>query len=157
MFGQKKKKAQFNMMGDSRVTCYDFIRRFDELFESYRAADYKLYHRLSEEEMRPKLDQHLEELFTGDVDDANGDMLDSIILASYRESVTNLNVQRLNHKDMNRRLIAKRVSDYADFVRIREERQKDEGDFFLYRREGHSRLYLWHKGKEDGYPRFIHL
>ncbi len=61
MFGQKKKKAQFNMMGDSRVTCYDFIRRFDELFESYRAADYKLYHRLSEEEMRPKLDQHLEE------------------------------------------------------------------------------------------------
>ena len=50
MFGQKKKKAQFNMMGDSRVTCYDFIRRFDELFESYRAADYKLYHRLSEEE-----------------------------------------------------------------------------------------------------------
>ena len=75
--------------------------------------------------MRPKLDQHLEELFTGDVDDANGDMLDSIILASYRESVTNLNVQRLNHKDMNRRLIAKRVSDYADFVRIREERQKE--------------------------------
>ena len=60
-----------------------------------------------------------------DVDDANGDMLDSIILASYRESVTNLNVQRLNHKDMNRRLIAKRVSDYADFVRIREERQKE--------------------------------
>lgn len=52
-------------------------------------------------------------------------MLDSIILASYRESVTNLNVQRLNHKDMNRRLIAKRVSDYADFVRIREERQKE--------------------------------
>lgn len=32
---------------------------------------------------------------------------------------------RLNHKDMNRRLIAKRVSDYADFVRIREERQKE--------------------------------
>lgn len=125
MFGQKKKKAQFNMMGDSRVTCYDFIRRFDELFESYRAADYKLYYRLSEEKMRPKLDQHLEELFTGDVDDANGDMLDSIILASYRESVTNLNVQRLNHKDMNRRLIAKRVSDYADFARIREERQKE--------------------------------
>lgn len=34
-------------------------------------------------------------------------------------------MQRLNHKDMNRRLIAKRVSDYADFVRIREERQKE--------------------------------
>lgn len=30
MFGQKKKKAQFNMMGDSRVTCYDFIRRLDQ-------------------------------------------------------------------------------------------------------------------------------
>ena len=35
--------------------------------------------------------------------------------------------------------------------------RNDEGDFCLYRREGHSRLYLWHKGKEDGYPRFIHL
>lgn len=94
------------MIQELHVTI-SFVALMSYLKGSYRAADYKLYHRLSEEEMRPKLDQHLEELFTGDVDDANGDMLDDIILASYRESVTNLNVQRLNHKDMNRRLIAK--------------------------------------------------
>lgn len=59
------------------------------------------------------------------MDDANGDMLDNIIFGPYRESVPDLNVQRLNHKDMNRRLVARRVSDRADFVRIREERQKE--------------------------------
>ena len=32
-----------------------------------------------------------------------------------------LNIQHLNHKDMNRRLVARRVSDRADFERIRDE------------------------------------
>lgn len=126
MFGRKKKEqAQFNMMDDSRVTVCDFIRRMHCLYESYRPADYRLYSGLSEENMKPKLDKHLEALFAGDVDDANGDMLDNIIFGPYRESVPYLNVQRLNHKDMNRRLVARRVSDRADFERIRDDR-KDE-------------------------------
>lgn len=124
MFGRKK-KAQFNLMDDSRATAYDFKRRNQLLFESYRSVDYRPYHGLCEGEMKPKLDRHLEALLTGDVDDANGDMLDSIIFGPYRESVPDLNVQRLNHKDMNRRLIARRVSDRADFARIRAERQEE--------------------------------
>jgi hypothetical protein len=67
----------------------------------------------------------LEALFAGSVDDANGDMLDNIIFGKYRESVPYLNVQRLNHKDMHRRLVARRISDRADFARIRDERQKE--------------------------------
>lgn len=126
MFGRKKKEqAQFNTMDDSRVTVYDFMRRMQPLFESYRSADYRPYLGLCEEEMKPKLDRHLEVLFAGDVDDANGDMLDNIIFGPYRESVPYLNIQRLNHKDMNRRLVARRVSDRADFERIRDERKEE--------------------------------
>lgn len=126
MFGRRKKKqAQFNMMDDSKVTVYDFKRRMKCLFESYRPIDYRLYPGLNEEEMKDKIDRHLEALFAGDVDDGNGDMLDNIIFGPYRESVPYLKIQRLNHKDMNRRLIARRVSDRADFERIRDER-KDE-------------------------------
>ena len=63
MFGRKKKQAQFNTMDDSRVTVYDFKRRIQCLFESYRSTDYRLYPGLSEEEMKPKIDRHLEALF----------------------------------------------------------------------------------------------
>ena len=126
MFGRKKKEqAQFNTMDDSRVTVYDFMRRMQSLFESYRSADYRPYPGLSEEEMKPKLDRHLESLFAGDVDCANGDMLDNTIFGPYRESVPYLNVQRLNHKDMNRRLAARRVSDRADLERIRDGRKEE--------------------------------
>lgn len=125
MFGRKKKQAQFNTMDDSRVTVYDFKRRIQCLFESYRSTDYRLYPGLSEEEMKPKIDRHLEALFSGDVDDGNGDMLDNIIFGPYRESVPYLNIQRLIHKDMNRRLVARRVSDRADFERIRDERKEE--------------------------------
>lgn len=126
MFGRKKKEqAQFNTMDDSRETVYDFMRRMHCLYESYRPADYRLYPGLSEEEMKAKLDRHLEALFAGDVDDANGDMLDNIIFGPYRESVPYLNVQRFNHKDMNRRLVARRFSDRADFERIRDERKNE--------------------------------
>ncbi len=124
MFGRKKKKqAQFNTMDDSRVTVYDFKRRIK--FESYRSTDYRFYPGLSEEAMNPKIDRHLEALFAGDVDDGNGDMLDNIIFGPYRESVPYLNIQRLNHKDMNRRLVACRASDRADFERIRDERKNE--------------------------------
>ena len=122
MFGRNK-KALFNMMDDSKVVANDFIRRIH--YESYRPADYRLYPGLSEEAMKPKLDKHLEALFAGNVDDANGNMLENIIFGPYRESVPYLNVQRLNHKDMNRRLVACRISDREDIARIRDDRQEE--------------------------------
>lgn len=121
MFGRNK-KALFNMMDDSKVPANDFIRRIQ--YESYRPADYRLYPGLREEVMIPKIDKHLEALFSG-VDSANGDMLDNIIIDSYRESVPYLNDQRLNHKDMNRRLVARKISDRADVARLRKERQEE--------------------------------
>ncbi|HAP20711.1 MAG TPA: hypothetical protein DCR27_05500 [Lachnospiraceae bacterium] len=124
MFGRKKREqGLFNTMDDSRVMVHDFTRRY--LYESYRSVDYRVFHKLCEEEMKPKLDQHLEALIAGEVDDANGDMLDNIIFGPYRESVPELGVQRLNHKDMNRRLAARRTADREDFVRLGSERQEE--------------------------------
>lgn len=124
MFGRKKQEqGLFNTMDDSRVMVHDFTRRY--LYESYRSVDYRVFHKLWEEEMKPKLDQHLEALIAGEVDDANGDMLDNIIFGPYRESVPELGVQRLNHKDMNRRLAARRTADREDFVRLGFERQEE--------------------------------
>jgi len=122
MFGRNK-KALFNMMDDSKVPANDFIRRIQ--YESYRPADYRLYPGLSEEAMKPKIDKYLEALFSGAVDSANGNMLDNIIFDPYRESVPYLNDQRLNHKDMNRRLVACRISDREDIARIRDDRQEE--------------------------------
>lgn len=123
MFGRKKKQAMFNTLDDSRVVVNDFMRRGQ--YESYRSVDYRMYHKLCEEEMLPRLNQHLEALFAGDVDDANGDMLDNIILGAYREAMSDLGIQRQNHKDMNRRLTARRASDRKDFARLREERMEE--------------------------------
>lgn len=107
MFGRKKQEqGLFNMMDDSRVIVQDFVRRY--IYESYRAVDYKPYHRLCEEEMMPRLDKYLDAMFAGEVDSGNEDMLDNIIFGPYRESVPDLATQRLNHKDMDRRLIARR-------------------------------------------------
>lgn len=124
MFGKnKEKQGLFNVMDDSRVEVNDFRRRY--CYESYRPVDYKLYPMLTEEIMIPKLDHHLAELFRGDVDDANGDMLDNIIFSAYREAFSNLGIQRENHKDINRRLIAKRISDREDFIRICDNRREE--------------------------------
>lgn len=126
MFGRKKKeRAQFNMVDYSRITVYDFMRRMDSLFESYRHMDYIPYPGLSQENMKPKLDSHLDALFAGEVDDANGDMLDNLIIDPYRESIPYLRIQYLNHKDMSRRLIARRVSDRKDFERMRDSRMDE--------------------------------
>lgn len=124
MFGKKKKEqGLFNTMDDSRVVVYDFVRRIP--IESYRPVEYKLYHKLRDEEMHPKLDRHLDALFAGSVDDGNGDMLDNIIFRSYRESGPDLILQKHTHEDMIRRIVAKRTSDREDFVNLREDRKEE--------------------------------
>lgn len=61
MFGKKKQQSLFNSIDDSRVTVYDFCLRssVDYGYESYRPVEYQLYHKLKEEEMIPRLDNHL--------------------------------------------------------------------------------------------------
>lgn len=124
MFGRKRnKKSITRVVADERFEAQDFVRR--PAYESYRAAEYSLYPKLEEDVVIPNLNTHLESLFAGTVDDANGDMLDSIIFGPAREASPELVRQRWNHTDIIRRLIARRNADREDFGRILEERRRE--------------------------------
>lgn len=85
MFGKKKQQPLFNSIDDSRAVSYDFRLRSTKLgFESFRTLEYQLYHKLDESEMLPILDDHLNKMFSGEIDDANADMLDNLIFGAER-------------------------------------------------------------------------
>lgn len=67
----------------------------------------------------------MNKLFSGQVDDANGDMLDAIIFGAAREALPDLGRQYYNHMDMLRRLIIRRKTDADDIRRIKEQREKE--------------------------------
>lgn len=123
MFAKKKDNHTINSMDDSRRVVHDFRLRLP--YENYRTKEYELYHKLKDEEMLPRIDEHLEKLFSGEVDDGNGDMLDSILFAPAREAKPDLAKQHIDHGDMLRRLIIRRKSDIADFEKIVEDLQSE--------------------------------
>jgi hypothetical protein len=126
MFGKRKKQALYNVVDDSRSIVNDFRLRTSEIgFESYRTVEYRLYHKLREEEMLPILDDHLTKLFSGEVDDGNANMLDAIIFGAAREAQPDLGRQRYDHIDMLRRLTVSRIADREDIRRIKAEREKE--------------------------------
>lgn len=126
MFNKKKQQSLYNSVDDSRSTVYDFTLRSTPIgFESYRTTEYTLYHKLDEAEMLPRIDDHLEKLFAGNVDDANGDMLDEIIFGSAREALPYLSKQHIDHNDTIRRFIVRRTADCDDIRNIRDERIKE--------------------------------
>lgn len=126
MFGKKKEQALFNAVDDSRAVVYDFrLRSSATGYESYRTVEYRLYHKLEEDEMLPKLEDHLTKLFSGEVDDGNADMLDAILFGAAREALPDLGRQHYDHTDMLRRLIIRRMADRDDVRRIKEQREME--------------------------------
>lgn len=126
MFSKKKRPTVFNSVDDSRTVVRDFRLRATQVgFESYRATEYRLYHKLEECEMMPRLEEHLSKLFAGEVDDANGDMLDNIIFGAAREALPDIVRQHYDHLDMLRRLIVRRKADLEDLRRIRDDRAEE--------------------------------
>lgn len=122
MFG-KKKQTLFNGVNDSMTITNDFCLR--NKFESYRAVEYRLYYKLTEAEMIPVLEEHLDKLFAGELDDGNADLLDGVIFSVAREAAADLDRQHSYHLDMIRRLICRRVADREDVRRIREAREAE--------------------------------
>lgn len=118
MLGKRKDRHLINSMDDTRKIVHDFRLRMP--YENYRTKEYELYHKLLDEEMLPKIDQHLEKLFIGEVDDGNSDVLDAILFTPARESKPDLAKQHVDHEDMIRRLIVRRKADIADFEAITE-------------------------------------
>lgn len=126
MFGKKKDHSLFNAVDDSRTVVHDFrLRATQAGFESYRTVEYRLYHKLEEDEMMPRLEEHLSKLFAGEVDDGNGDMLDAILFGAAREALPDLGRQHYDHSDTIRRLIIRRKADREDIRRIKEEREAE--------------------------------
>jgi hypothetical protein len=123
MFKKEKQQSLYNSVDDSRSIVHDFLLRSTLTgFESYRTTEYTFYHKLDESEMIPRIDDHLEKMFAGSVDDANGDMLDEIIFGAAREAFPYLSKQHIDHNDTIRRLIVRRTADRDDICRIRDER-----------------------------------
>lgn len=126
MFNKKKQHTLYNSVDDSRTTVYDFRLRSSSVgFESYRTTEYHLYHKLVEDEMLARIDDHLKKLFAGNVDDANGDMLDELIFGAAREAMPYLTKQRIDHNDTIRRFIVRRTADLDDIRRIKDERVEE--------------------------------
>lgn len=74
MFGKKKAQTLFCAVDASKTVVHDFRLRSTEIgVESYRTVEYRLYHKLEESEMLPKLEDHLTRLLAADADEANGE------------------------------------------------------------------------------------
>lgn len=80
---------------DSQEVVNDFTRRAP--FCSYRPVPYRFYDPLVN--LKDDLDGYLERLFQGEIDDANGDVLDCLIFDVVRQAVEDLKKQRVNHQD----------------------------------------------------------
>lgn len=81
---------------DRTVVVNDFIRRTP--FWSYRTVSYKDYSPLMN--FGKVIDEHLQELFKGQIDEANGDALDNLIFDIVRQAELDLADQRCKHRDM---------------------------------------------------------
>lgn len=127
MFEKKKNHSLLNAVDDNKTLVNDFRLRSSSPigFESYRAVDYHLYHKLEEDEMIPRLEEHLSKLFSGEVDDANGDMLDNIIFSAAREGIADLGRQHYDHMDTLRRLSVRSKADCQDLRKIRDARVEE--------------------------------
>lgn len=122
----KRKKRLFKAIDDHSSVVHDFRLRSSAIgFESYRPVEYKLYHKLEEDKMIPKIDAYLRRLFRGKVDDFNGDVLDNILFAAFREAIPFLGRQHYVHQDVIRRLTTRRQADYGDLEKIKRDREEE--------------------------------
>lgn len=128
MFGKKKQPhSLLNSVDDSKTIINSFCLRSSNEYgiESLRTVDYRRYHKLEETEMIPILEERFEKMAAGDVDDANGDMLNDIIFSAAFEAFADLKLQQSDHKDMIRRFIVCRKADREDILRVMQEREKE--------------------------------
>lgn len=73
----------------------DFNRRAP--FWSYRTRAYQIYAPF--DQFKTSIDDYLDKLFQGEIDDANGDVLDALIFDLLRQAERDLDRQRTEHRD----------------------------------------------------------
>ncbi len=119
LFGRKK--ANMNEVCGDRVPAYLELRNSIIGAESFRCQQYEEYGKFDEANMKCELDSYLNRLLAGEVDAANGNMLDELIFGREREAMRDLNMQRIRHKDSNKRIAVRFDSDYKDTLKILEQ------------------------------------
>ena len=123
-FGKKKQPpAQTQRVEDSWESVPGFPHR--RPFATYRPGFYQIYPKLRDEVMQPLLDQHLQRLFEGPVDDGNGDMLDDLIFSAAREALPDLERQRAGHESIIQELTVRQQADRADFLCLAEQAEQE--------------------------------
>lgn len=110
------------------VIVNDFQRRTP--YWSYRTTSYKAYEPFMEYE--PVLDEHLEKLFNGEIDDGNGDVLDRLVMDIERQAEKFLAHQRIEHRDTIKSFDIRARSDQKAFERqltlLKEQLERNEKD-----------------------------
>lgn len=125
---RKKKQSDAKPLGlaqqQEQTIVNDFTRRTP--YASYRPVEYQLYAPLLQ--FQKPLDDFLEKLFSGDIDDANGNVLDNLIGGMARMALEDLKRQRVRHGDVLRDLAIRTDGDINAFQRAqsRVQQQLDE-------------------------------
>ena len=84
-----------------------------------------LYYKLDESVMYPLIDEHLNKLFAGEVDDGNGDLLDALIFGAYREALPDLRMQYYDRQRILRRLLTRHNADRSSTASTLEGMRKE--------------------------------
>lgn len=127
MIGKKKMQSMFNSVDSTRTPYYGFCLRTgrDYGIESLRTPEYSMLPGFTDAEMLPLLDEHFNKMAAGEVDEANGDMLNDLIFSKAFEGLSDLQHQKSDHTDMIRRFIVHRKADENDIERIKKEREDE--------------------------------
>lgn len=99
------------VVDDEPVVVRDFNRRAP--FWSYRTQDYKEYPPFAA--FKAEIDAYLAKLFAGEIDDGNGDVLDTMISDVLRQAEHDLARQRTDHHDVIVSFGIRAKSDKAAF------------------------------------------
>lgn len=116
-----KEADGMKMVDDEKVVVKDFVRRTP--FWGHRNISYHDYEPLMN--LKQELDEYLEKLFHGEIDDGNADVLDNIIFDRVRQAMEDLKYQSVEHEDMNCSFENRVDSDLIAFKEERENLMKD--------------------------------
>ncbi len=106
---------------DERIVVKDFIRRIP--FWGHRNIAYRDFEPLIN--LKQELDEYLENLFHGEIDDGNADVLDNIIFDRVRQAMEDLKYQSVEHEDMNCSFENRVDSDLSAFSQERDNLMED--------------------------------
>ncbi len=120
-----QKKRLFNFFRPKQKADYSNLRLGRTGYNTYQLPKYETYRRLENSVMMPLLKEHLEKLCSGEIDDGNGDTLDSIIFGAAREALPDLQKQFLDHSELINRQGICHQTDFQDIMRIKQERETE--------------------------------